>query len=209
MKRRYNHFDDVPPGEWRWTSFSPREVACKGTGQLIVDEDAMNRLQALRDALGKPLLLTSAYRSPQHNRAVGGAKASKHMEGIAFDVRMENHDPHRFEAAARAAGFSGFGYYPRSGFMHIDTGPKRSWGTPWPKTSATAWPVETPRKPETIREDRKAQAAAGAGVAGAVAVAVEYAPAAGGVMRDLTPTAQVVALVVGAALLGYIVWKRS
>ena len=32
------------------------------------------------------MIVLSAYRSPEHNRAVGGAEASKHMEGIAFDV---------------------------------------------------------------------------------------------------------------------------
>ena len=36
-------------------------------------------LQALRDRLGKPLIVRSAYRSPEHNRAVGGATRSKHL----------------------------------------------------------------------------------------------------------------------------------
>ena len=40
------------------------------------------------------------------------------MEGIAFDVAMANHDPEAFEAAARAIGFQGFGFYPRSGFSN-------------------------------------------------------------------------------------------
>ena len=81
----------------------------------------------------KPLIVRSAYRSPEHNRAVGGAKASKHLEGIAFDIAMANHDPEAFEAAARAVGFQGFGFYPRSGFIHIDLGPARSWGERFPK----------------------------------------------------------------------------
>ena len=63
---------------------------------------------------------------------VGGAKASKHLEGIAFDIAMANHDPEAFEAAARAAEFKGFGFYPRSGFIHIDLGPARSWGERFP-----------------------------------------------------------------------------
>ena len=41
---------------------------------------------------------------------------------------MSNHDPVAFEAAARAAGFLGFGFYPRSCFMRIDHGPARQWG---------------------------------------------------------------------------------
>lgn len=41
---------------------------------------------------------------------------------------MTNHDPEAFEAAAQAAGFKGFGLYPRSRFMHVDLGPVRAWG---------------------------------------------------------------------------------
>ena len=129
----YTHWRDVPKAAWRWANFSPAEIACRGTGKLLVNEAALDKLQALRLRLGKPLIVLSAYRSPEHNRAVGGAKASKHMEGIAFDIAMANHDPEAFEAAARAVGFQGFGFYPRSGFMHIDLGPARSWGERFPK----------------------------------------------------------------------------
>ena len=65
------------------------------------------------------------YRSPEHNRAVGGAKRSNHMEGTAFDIAMANHDPVAFEEAAREAGFLGFGFYPRSDFIHVDLGPEQ------------------------------------------------------------------------------------
>ena len=43
----------------------------------------LDKLQALRDRLGKPLIVRSAYRSPEHNRDVGGAQRSKHMIGAA------------------------------------------------------------------------------------------------------------------------------
>jgi zinc D-Ala-D-Ala carboxypeptidase len=204
----YAHFSEVPTANWRWGSFSPREIACKGTGKVLVNEDALDKLQALRDRLRKPLILTSAYRSPEHNRRIGGAKNSQHMQGIAFDVRMDNHDPHEFEAAARAVGFTGFGYYPKSGFMHIDTGRARTWGTPWP-LSATTWPSEPPRQAESVREDREVQAVAGASVAGAVAIGAEHLPLASGLLGSLAPHAQLVAVVIGAILIGYFLWKRS
>ena len=59
------------------------------------------------------------------------------MDGAAFDIAMMNHDPHVFEEAARAVGFLGFGFYrePRNNFMHIDLGPKRTWGSRWPRTA--------------------------------------------------------------------------
>lgn len=203
----YPNWKDVPKDKWRWANFSPRELACKGSGALLVNEDALDKLQALRNALGKPLLITSAYRSPEHNKRVGGAKDSYHMRGVAFDVRIDNQDPQEFETAARAAGFTGIGYYPKSGFIHIDTGPKRTWGTPWPVTP-TDLPVEPPRQPETLREDTQTQVAAGAGVAGVAAVAVEHLPVAGSLLGSLAPTAQLVALCIVAALIGYLVYTR-
>jgi zinc D-Ala-D-Ala carboxypeptidase len=115
-------------GAWRWPNFSPAEIACRGTGKLLINEPALDKLQALRDRLGKPLIVRSAYRSPEHNRAVGGATRSKHLDGAAFDIAMANHDPVAFEAAARAVGFLGFGFYPRSGFMHMSTSGLRGSG---------------------------------------------------------------------------------
>lgn len=168
--RYYQSWKDVKPEDWRWKNFSPREIACKGTGQLMVDETALDMLQKLRDSLGTPLLVTSAYRSPEHNKKVGGAQNSYHMKGCAFDIRMENQDPDVFEIAAREVGFRGIGYYPKQGFMHIDLGPERTWGTRFPR-SATRVAAEPPKR-ESVAESKTVQAAAidvaakaGAGVA--------------------------------------------
>ena len=142
--------------------------------QALVNEAALDLLQALRGRLGKPLIVRSAYRSPEHNRAVGGAKASKHLEGIAFDVAMANHDPDAFEAAARAVGFQGFGFYPRSGFIHIDLGPARSWGERFPKR-AIAFAAETPPAREVLAESRTLKGGGTAGIATVGAAGVEVA----------------------------------
>jgi zinc D-Ala-D-Ala carboxypeptidase len=190
--RLYQSWRDVPKDKWTWASFSPREIACKGTGSVLVDEVAMDALQKLRDMLGRPIILVSAYRSPEHNRRVGGAKNSFHMKGNAFDVNMANHNPFEFELAAKACGFRGFGYYPKSGFMHIDMGPVRTWGTPF-KQGETLLPSE-PEARGTVAESTTVQAAgaqvlasAGAGVAAVGA---------------LDGTAQIVALVaVGVVVL--------
>ena len=129
----YLAWDMVPPSVWTWKNFRPRELACKGTGRIRLQRKALDALQALRDEVGKPMLITSAYRSPEHNAAVGGSPTSRHMFGDAFDVVMVGHNPKTFEEAARRAGFRGFGYYPESSppFMHIDMGPARKWGTPF------------------------------------------------------------------------------
>ena len=174
MTRFHDHYSEAEDG-WRWRNFSPAEIACRGSGKLLVHEGALDALQALRDALGKPLIIRSAYRSPEHNRAVGGATRSKHLDGTAFDVAMSNHDPHAFEAAAREAGFQGFGYYPRSGFMHIDLGPARSWGTPWPASDTAPFASERPPARERLAESRTMRGAGAAGAATAGAGGVELA----------------------------------
>jgi zinc D-Ala-D-Ala carboxypeptidase len=170
----FNHWRDVPAARWRWKNFSPAEIACRGTGSLRLHEEALDKLQALRDRLGKPLIVRSAYRSPTHNRAVGGAPRSKHLDGTAFDIAMTNHDPVAFEEAARAVGFKGFGFYPRSGFMHIDLGPARMWGERFPVREA-AFAVETPPAREVLAESRTLKGSGAAGVATLGAAGVEVA----------------------------------
>ena len=170
----YAHFREVHESAWRWPSFSPAEIACRGTGAIKINAQAMDALQALRDRLGKPLIVRSAYRSPSHNRAVGGAPASKHMLGTAFDIAMSNHDPATFAEAARAVGFLGFGTYPRSGFMHIDLGPARSWGEPFP-ARAIPFMAEVPPAREVLTDSRTLKGGGAAGVATIGAAGVELA----------------------------------
>jgi zinc D-Ala-D-Ala carboxypeptidase len=172
--RTFRHWRDVPETYWRWPSFSPEEIACRGTGALLVDEEAMDRLQQLRTRLGKPIIVLSGYRSPAHNRRVGGAADSQHPKGRAFDVSMANHQPHAFEVAARVAGFTGIGTYPDRGFVHIDTGPARAWGEPFPADAPTFTPEAEP-KPVGATNTAKATGAMSA--AGAAAVALQALPA--------------------------------
>ncbi|WP_208863813.1 YcbK family protein [Paracoccus marcusii] len=112
----------------------PRELASR-EGELLIDPPSMDKLQTLRNDLARPMVITSAYISPAHNRTVGGATGSLHLQGKAFDVVLGNHDPHAIITAARKAGFTGIGTYPRQGLIHIDTGRVRTWGDPFPQTA--------------------------------------------------------------------------
>jgi zinc D-Ala-D-Ala carboxypeptidase len=142
------HWSKIPEGKWRWPNFEPAEMASKGDGSIVLSCDAMDALQRVRDRLGVPLIITSAYRDPKHNAKVGGAKRSKHMEGIAFDVRVDNVAPDALIEAARAEGFRAFGTYPRQGFVHMDTrAADVSWGEPFPPR-ATAYAPEPVPRPE-------------------------------------------------------------
>ena len=49
-----------------------------------------NLLQPLRDVFGKPIKITSGYRSPDVNKAVGGSKNSQHTKGEAVDILSDD-----------------------------------------------------------------------------------------------------------------------
>jgi hypothetical protein len=86
------------------------------------------------------------------------------MGGAAFDITLANHDPAAFEAAAREVGFLGFGFYPRSDFMHIDLGPARHWGERFP-ARRVPFAAETPPAREVLAQSRTMKGGGAAGVA--------------------------------------------
>lgn len=117
----------VPMDQWRWPNFTPHELRSKGDGKVRIDPDAMDKLQKLRDILGRPILLTSAYRSKSHNENVGGAKYSLHLRAKAYDIRTQHHGALHLASCAEKAGFGCSRNYPDKGFMHVDTGKQRKW----------------------------------------------------------------------------------
>lgn len=76
--------------------------------------------------------IISGYRSPQSNRALrnsssGVAKSSYHMQGKAVDLRLPGVPLKVLRKAALDLRRGGVGYYPKSDFLHIDSGKVRSW----------------------------------------------------------------------------------
>ncbi|MBS0549686.1 MAG: DUF882 domain-containing protein [Proteobacteria bacterium] len=74
----------------------------------------------------------SAYRSPETNAWLasvsrGVARDSQHMNGNAMDIRFPGVPVFKIRQAARSLQMGGVGFYPRSGFVHLDTGPIRYW----------------------------------------------------------------------------------
>jgi uncharacterized protein YcbK (DUF882 family) len=74
----------------------------------------------------------SGYRSAGTNAMLRGksrrvARNSLHMEGKAVDIRLPGTDARRIQQAAIDLARGGVGYYPRRGFVHVDTGAIRRW----------------------------------------------------------------------------------
>ena len=80
-------------------------------------------LDGLRELYGKPLRVTSGYRSLSHNTAIGGARNSGHVCGKAVDIAVSGADAHRLVGLATRVGFTGIGISQKgaSRFIHLDT----------------------------------------------------------------------------------------
>ena len=76
-----------------------------------------NRLQTLRDLLGKPIFIHSGYRTPDHNRDVGGAPKSLHLEGKAVDIHVPDMSPQELYTLLRNWS-GGMGLYKYH--LHLD-----------------------------------------------------------------------------------------
>ena len=107
-------------------------------------------LEDLAKAYGVTLTITSAYRSPSYNAKVGGAKKSKHQQGLACDILMNNTTKAQrldFIQKASESGIEGIGtYFPSSSganFVHLDIGGKRQWGPSGSRTSQYGWAKST------------------------------------------------------------------
>jgi uncharacterized protein YcbK (DUF882 family) len=100
--------------------------------KIAYDVAALDFLAATMDAIGAPrATILSAYRTPETNAMLarttfGVADNSQHMYGRALDVRFESRLEEAMHAA-RGMQRGGVGWYPRSNFMHLDSGPVRNW----------------------------------------------------------------------------------
>ena len=123
----YQHYKDAEY-DWNWNPyFKPKEIACRGTDELVVDAKAMDILLQARLYIDKPIKINSAYRSRLHNCRVGGAPKSAHRRGIAFDLSLAGHNKEELLLACKEAGFGSFGKYKT--FLHVDTRRGRQWGS--------------------------------------------------------------------------------
>jgi hypothetical protein len=106
--------------------FRPKSGAYDG---VRVHPDLVAALEKIRSkAGGKAIRITSAYRPPEYNRAVGGVPNSAHVDGLAADIYCDGLSTGAlWDIANEVIGDGGgVGYYPSSQFVHIDVRGYRS-----------------------------------------------------------------------------------
>ena len=137
-------------------NFQYKEFDCHGKGccsTTIIDEKLVEYVQRIRDHFGKPVTITSPYRCEVHNRRVGGATKSYHMQGKAADIVVQGVSSREVAKYAESIGILGIGLYETSAdgyFTHIDTRTTKSF---WygqneqPRTTFGGTPTTTPTAP--------------------------------------------------------------
>jgi len=84
-----------------------------------------NSFRRIREEWGKPLKISSGYRCPSHNKAIGGSYLSVHMFGLALDIDVGTVEEvnRLFNIIVGIDKDLRIGKYTRSGtFIHIDCG---------------------------------------------------------------------------------------
>lgn len=94
-----------------------------------------NILDPLRARIGRPIIITSGYRSQRVNELIGGSKTSQHMEGKAADIHVQGYTPQQmaivYQTIQMCYDFDQLIFYPYKNIIHVswngDKNRQESW----------------------------------------------------------------------------------
>ena len=131
----YRRNDDELPGGMDMLDHFLRDHRTNEDADYPVEE--FDLLHALMEKLHKPngvIEIVCGYRSEASNEYLRGLSAetgvaehSQHVLSRAIDIRVPGVSTAKLRDAALSLEMGGVGYYPRSGFVHVDVGPVRQW----------------------------------------------------------------------------------
>jgi uncharacterized protein YcbK (DUF882 family) len=107
--------------------FTSLEFDCKGhkcCAMTLIDSLLITHLERIRNHFNAPVIINSGYRCAPHNRRVGGARSSRHLQGQAADIVVKGVKPREVAKYAESIGVKGIGLYDT--FVHIDTRSSKS-----------------------------------------------------------------------------------
>jgi uncharacterized protein YcbK (DUF882 family) len=104
--------------------FTLDEFECSCCQENEMKEEFLERLDEARALSSVPFVITSGYRCPEHNKAIGGVTGSSHTKGWAADIACPS-SRHRWNIISSliAAGFDRIGV--SDGFVHVDYDPDK------------------------------------------------------------------------------------
>lgn len=111
------------------TNFKVREFRCQdGSDVILVAPELVTVLQKIRTHFARPVTITSAYRTPTHNKRENGEPFSQHLYGTAADIVVTGVTPAKVAAYVETLmpNKGGIGIYTKRGFTHIDVRKKKS-----------------------------------------------------------------------------------
>ena len=107
-----------------YPNFTEAEMRCKcGCGRADMKPSFMMTLQRVRNALGRPMIVTSGFRCPDYDKSTGGAGI--HSQGLAADIKVAGETVYHMLGTAYAMDVRGIGLKQHGPwadrFMHLDT----------------------------------------------------------------------------------------
>lgn len=129
-----SHWNQVDLAVWmaRWPNFHPSEVCSPDNKSIKIYLPFMDALQMIRDDFGRPMHMTSVYRTISHNARIRGVSNSQHVLGKAGDCALARaSDGPLLEELALKHGMTGIGRSPAKRFIHMDmrSGTPARWGS--------------------------------------------------------------------------------
>ena len=112
---------------FNYSEFDSPDV--QGSGQMM-DKTLLEMLDEVRDKFDRPIHITSGFRTPAHNEAVGGVETSSHLKGLAVDIACKK-STDRFDLinCLLDVGFSRIGV--GNTFIHADIDQDKTQGVIW------------------------------------------------------------------------------
>ena len=102
--------------------FTVEEFMCPCCGEVVIEQDFIEKLEEARLEADIPFVIDSGYRCKAHNKAVGGKANSAHRKGYAADIVVAtDHQRALIVIAAIHAGFTRIG--PAKTYVHLDASP--------------------------------------------------------------------------------------
>ncbi len=118
--------DDLVLPNFKLSEFQCHCEACShDPNRPHTKPEVMGYVQALRDRMGQPVIVSRGVSCEAHNRAVGGASDSRHLPQHADAVDIAIHDPHEafmiVHMAMIGEDFTTYRVYPHH--VHLDARP--------------------------------------------------------------------------------------